>query len=499
MAAKINKNRYRLITLLYIVFVCLSVLNIPANLLDSNLYTIKTFEFSEEQALSEISFAKGVISVQNIADFSDSAREQLFFAERIDKTYAYLNQIDSSILKEFKDNGTTIQKEFSSKRRIEKVLMRDSLVFKMRDSIFSLHRFLDKYKQLKELTSNDLIPVSPTIANSSGKKYTWEYFLFLHKPVAISYQQLKRLKYLLLVEELFYLRKALRSFKIQPAYYSLTDKKAYTQQSLPNPVNIEDTSISKKEIDSLLENQRKVMKELAEKEQKILTSKPPVISTNEFSKEESKKKLIDTSSQNEYDDFFQQIINSLTAENLYAGIENRVVDNFSYKYNTDYTLTVTPEAEIVQEGNNINVKFIAQGVYRIAFDDLRNGGKKRLFSKVVNVSLLPNPVVRLNNEQSFKDKVNIKDLFYANGLRATVGLKEFNYFPGRINGYRVTRISEDNVNQSVYNYGEVFQANTQEIINTLKKGELLLIDNVTVSLYDGTTRNTNPLIFKISD
>ncbi len=47
MAAKINVNRYRLITLLYIVFVCLSVLNVPTSLYQGNLYVIKTFDHQE--------------------------------------------------------------------------------------------------------------------------------------------------------------------------------------------------------------------------------------------------------------------------------------------------------------------------------------------------------------------------------------------------------------------------------------------------------------------
>ena len=46
--AAINRNRYRLITLLYVIFVCLSVLNIPATYLDSNAYSIKTLEYQED-------------------------------------------------------------------------------------------------------------------------------------------------------------------------------------------------------------------------------------------------------------------------------------------------------------------------------------------------------------------------------------------------------------------------------------------------------------------
>ncbi|MFM9022113.1 MAG: hypothetical protein ACKOOA_12365, partial [Sediminibacterium sp.] len=61
MAANINLNRYRLITLLYVIFVCLSVLNIPSSLLDSYHYSIKTLEYQIKATLDQVEFANKVI------------------------------------------------------------------------------------------------------------------------------------------------------------------------------------------------------------------------------------------------------------------------------------------------------------------------------------------------------------------------------------------------------------------------------------------------------
>ena len=54
MAIKINVNRYRLITLLYVVFVTLTVLNIPTSLLESSYYSLIELNKSENILLDKI-------------------------------------------------------------------------------------------------------------------------------------------------------------------------------------------------------------------------------------------------------------------------------------------------------------------------------------------------------------------------------------------------------------------------------------------------------------
>ena len=79
---------------------------------------------------------------------------------------------------------------------------------------------------------------------------------------------------------------------------------------------------------------------------------------------------------------------------------------------------------------------------------------------------------------------------------AYLGLSEINNFPGRINGFRVNKISKNGA-KSEYNYGEVFQPNSQSLIGSLQVGDIIIFDNVTVSMIDGTTRTAAPLTYKI--
>ena len=46
---------------------------------------------------------------------------------------------------------------------------------------------------------------------------------------------------------------------------------------------------------------------------------------------------------------------------------------------------------------------------------------------------------------------------------------------------------------------ELFQSNTQKVIAALKKNDLLIFDNINMSLVDGSSRSAAPIIYKITD
>ena len=73
----------------------------------------------------------------------------------------------------------------------------------------------------------------------------------------------------------------------------------------------------------------------------------------------------------------------------------------------------------------------------------------------------------------------------------------FNYFPGRINTFEVSRVHDGNEVAAVVNYGEIFQSPAQEIIAQLEKNDFLIINLINVTMDDGTTRVLTPLLFRI--
>jgi hypothetical protein len=126
----VDIKRYLIISLLYIVFICFSLINIKISVLDSNIYTIKSFQSIEKEE-----FKKVEISNKIIEDNIDSL-------DKIPKAVTYLNirtrlsssaKVAAEVLKhvddEFTKKSTTLLKEFNRRNIIEEILKTELVVF----------------------------------------------------------------------------------------------------------------------------------------------------------------------------------------------------------------------------------------------------------------------------------------------------------------------------------------------------------------------------------
>ena len=479
MAAKINKNRYRLITLLYVIFVCLSVLNVPASLLQSNWYSILTLEYQEKGRIKDVNFANRLINEQKANLVSDTALVYLKIQKHIHDTYEYVDNFDKFIIKSFADQKTDLKNEFNSKRKIETLFLHDSAVYRMRDVFLELLNFLNSQPFQIDQALKNYIPIRQMIQTSTDKELEWERYLFLHKPTAISYYHIKRLKLLLLDNENLYQNAILKTIGYLPAYYSEKEKRAV----------IDVAEITSKVIDN--QKVRDSIKKVDSVAPKPPTSaafpKFPVQADSIYSK---------ATNTDNFDQFIQRIITSLHTENFFVGIQNPILKEFNYFLGSDFGFDVIPKAEITSVGFNYSITFRNTGEYTFKFTDKRNGASKQIFEKKVRVYLLPNPLVKLSGDNLVRDIVNVKDLFAANRLVGYLGINDIPNFPGRINGFRFTRISKTE-QKGIYNYGDVFGPEVQNLIRSLEKGDIVLFDNITCSMVDGVTRTANPLTFKI--
>lgn len=490
---KINVNRYRLITLLYVVFVCLSVLNIPVSLLDSNIHLIKTLEYQERNRLEEVKFADKVIQSQDSSLFKDTAKVYFEIQKAIHSCYLTIDSVDQIIKQKFSAIGTSVEQEFNSKRKIESFLVKDSLLERMKSSLFGLISLLDNKPFQLDTAIKSLTPIATIVKNHSGKEIDWETYLFLHKPTAISYMQIKRIKVLLLDNEYLYQNAALRTINLIPAFYSIKDNqvfafpqdKASASQIINNKTseaNNSRDSIFKKSMDSL----QKIKNDLSDSIRKI-----------DQSRLEQKSK--DYIEKNRFDDITQKIVKAFRTENYYLGIPNLFLTNFPFQLGKDILLEVTPAANIIKSNDDYKIIFLTQGKHSVKFFDLRDGKQIEIINLTIDVSLLPPPQVKLAGDNNLRDLISIKDLFIANRLSGILVLPNLDYFPGRITGFRMTRITTQKEQQSVYNYGEVFQNQIHGLIKNLEKGDLILFDRITLSMQDGTTRTTNSIVFKIDE
>ncbi len=452
----VDVKRYQIISLLYIVFICFSVINIKISVLDSNIYTIKSFQSLEKEELKKVAISNKIINDNlTLINKSPKAVSYLKIRTRLVKSYEVVNGVIQHVDSEFKKENTDIFKQFNSRNLVEKILKSDKGVILLEKDLFELSDFIKKSPFKLDASLDDVIPLKNTVTTIKGKDEDWQYYLFMHKPTAISYMQLERIKLLITKTQLLYQEAALAEIGYMPTYFSQFNPKLYVLKA------------SVKEY----------------KEEDIIKPGQKVVNiTDEV-----------------YDELFKKILNSLHTENIFVGLNNTLLRDFDFMMGKDFDVDITPKVNLVKGDNNYKVVFNRTGEYLLRFYDLRSANKKVLFEKRIMVNPIPDPVVRVKGDNLSSYTISVKDLLASERLEAKLEINNLNFFPGRINSFKVIRIHNGKEEESVSNYGELFQSPTQKVLGGLKKNDLLIFDNVNISLIDGSTRTSAPIIYKIID
>jgi hypothetical protein len=424
--------------------------------LDSNIYTIKSFQSLEKEELKKVAISNKIINDNlSLINNSPKAVSYLKIRTRLVKSYEVVNGVIQHVDSEFKKENTDIFKQFNSRNLVEKILKTDKGVGLLEKDLFELSDFIKKSPFKLEASLDEVIPLKKTVTTIKGKDEDWQYYLFMHKPTAISYMQLERIKLLITKTQLLYQEAALAEIGYMPTYFSQFNPKLYVLKA------------SVKEY----------------KEEDIIKPGQKVVNiTDEV-----------------YDELFKKILNSLHTENIFVGLNNTLLRDFDFMMGKDFDVDITPKVNLVKGDNNYKVVFNRTGEYLLRFYDLRSVNKKVLFEKRIMVNPIPDPVVRVKGDNLGSYTISVKDLLASERLEAKLEINNLNFFPGRINSFKVIRIHNGKEEESVSNYGELFQSPTQKVLGGLKKNDLLIFDNVNISLIDGSTRTSAPIIYKIID
>jgi hypothetical protein len=452
----VDVKRYQIISLLYIVFICFSVINIKISVLDSNIYTIKSFQSLEKEELKKVAISNKIITDNlPVINKSPKAVSYLKIRSRLVKSYEVVNNVIQHVDSEFVKEKTDIFKQFNSRNLVEKILKSEKGVGLLDKDLFELSDFIKKAPFKLETSLDEIIPLKRTVTTIKGKEEDWQYYLFMHKPTAISYMQLERIKLLITKIQLLYQEAALAEIGYMPTYFSQFNPKLYVLKA------------SVKEY----------------KEEDIIKPGQKVVNiTDEV-----------------YDDLFKKILNSLHTENIFVGLNNTLLKDFDFLMGKDFDIDILPKVNLIKGDRNYKVVFNKTGEYLLRFYDLRNSNKKVLFEKRIMVNSIPDPVVRVKGDNLSSYTISVRDLLASERLEAKLEINNLNFFPGRINSFKVIRIHNGKEEESVSNYGELFQSPTQKVLGALKKNDLLIFDNVNISLIDGSTRTSAPIIYKIID
>jgi len=432
---------------------------------------IKTYEHHEKNKLKLLNQYDRVISANVTILSNDSINNYLTLKRKTHDLFVYIDQMDQLIIKSLAEKKTTIWKEFNKKRLIETILLKDSLIYKFKEKLFEFGEVAKQSKLVISENFFELLPTSKNITTQTGKVVEWERFFFLHKPLAVCYMQFKRIKLLVLeIEQM-----------IQQSIIEVIREK-----NVENPQAGVDTLLKK--LRSYEATQVAVGKNEDLQENKVGSK---AIATQQLRND----MVVENSAQKEK--LFQKIINSLHTEKLFAGVSNQILKGFDLQLERDYKLQIVPSVMVRQGDDGCTVNFPNTGMYQIQFIDIRNQKTDVVFSKNVFVEALPDPYVRLNTPVKGRDVISVHDILSTNRLIASLGFVDQAGKNARINGYRVTKVTKTGDTQSANNQGDFFQPAVQSLIRKLQKGDMLLFDNVTVSLADGTTRSSNSLMYKI--
>ena len=451
----VDVKRYQIISLLYIVFICFSVINIKISVLDSNIYTIKSLQVIDKEEIKKVNISNKIITDNiDLLNKNPKAASYLKIRSRLSTSYQVIDSVLKNIDLEFQRGGTSIEKQFNSRLFIEKILHSDKGVVKLKNDLFNLSEFIKTAPYKLSTSLDSLIPIQNQVTTLKGKVEEWDYYLFMHKPTAISYMQLERLKLLITKTQLLYQEAALSEIGYMPTYFSQFNPKLYVLKS------------SIKEY----------------KEEEIIKPGQKVISvTDEV-----------------FDELFKKILNSLQTENIFVGLNNTLLKDFQYVLGSDFDIEILPKVNINKSDKNYRVIFSKTGEYLLRFYDIRKD-RKVLFEKKIMVNPIPDPTVKVRGDNLSNYEISVKDLLSAERLEAKLEINNLNYFPGRINSYKVIKIQDGREVESTNNYGELFQSSTQKILGSLKKNDLIIFDNINMSLIDGSTRTSAPIVYKIID
>jgi hypothetical protein len=401
----------------------------------------------------------------NFIDIEKNIKTYSYFliSKRLSKSIQRLDYIMMTVNNYFVKNKSNLFNDFKNESLISEVI-EDNNIKKIKDDLFELSDYINKSNYRINSNIDSLIPIQNNIINLTGNSESFEFYLFKKKPTAIIYTQLERLKLLLVHNQLLYQESILNEINIIPTYYK--------------------NSISKLKLDSL--NNSKI-------DTTNILNNSNNISQSSYNILERKNKIdLDTNSK-KYISFIKNILSSLNTENIFVGLNHTL---FTKNISNDFSFEITPKTNIFfKTNNNVDVIFNKEGRYNIRFFD-KNKENIVLFEKYIYAIPLPDPIVKVKDD-NFSYTISIKNLLKNNRLEPILKVSNFQKFPGRINSFRLIKISNGKESDSIINYGELFQIPTQKLINNLKIDDFIIFNDITLTLLDGTTRYSNSIMYKI--
>ena len=189
------------------------------------------------------------------------------------------------------------------------------------------------------------------------------------------------------------------------------------------------------------------------------------------------------------------IIESTDQNVLYTGIEN-VIKIYHEKYSGNNLRINTNRGELKYKNSECKIKFKSKGLAVINVYGLDEESEKLLAVKKYQVEDIPLPMVMFGEKQS--GKISKNELISREGLSLGKTLGNDNIF--KIKEFEIKRIrkSKDLNSFEIHiNSGDIFDMQSKTIFENIENGDILIFGNIQVESLDGRISVLPSIIFNI--
>lgn len=515
-----QKLRQKAISLLYLLFIALVFIYVPADFLDSINDTNRSFEKTSAELASLkskkfIMFEKSGYGL-NLSNITDSFKYRKI-SQISDSTYNHIEKLKNFLVKEtggYNEYGYPAKsKEFDI---TDHLMLNSSRATDLKKAITSYKAELMPYlSDGQESILDSVLVIKEQQLSSKGKLIPWEEFYFKKAPLSVTQMMLSKFQSEIRLVEYLVLDKYERDFLAEMFIRSglaepvgggavqnsgrliLSKKKAV--YAIGENVTIE-SQVEGLPIDSFNTKDLTAKVKVGETETSAEISDNGVIS---FSPKKAGRYEIVAEYKGRVSDALAldvmsttPVINKAKPEALYAGIRNPL--NIDFDYEGFEGVEITSSAGMISKiGDTYYFKTDETGEVIINAEAVQDGQKVQVAQRKFNVTEPPIPYVTLNSLRGgelldvnlkTQRKLYIKSDFYDSE----------NYF--NIKQFRMTRLSGDGseINKlSAPNRTGNFGAKAREMVNKARKGDMFIINEIIVVSADGKESEVQSLVFKV--
>lgn len=407
-----------------------------------------------------------------------------------------INKLDSFQVKLIEANHVGIAgypRNFRSASIANKIFIYNNAADQLRASLDRIKTDMDK-AGLGNIRQgiDSLIPTVLEIKNSKGTDRKWSAFFFAKTPKAVLLLTTEKMKLDLLVlsrDLLTHLSNLRDKTKVEKIYTESPDNSMFVVKLLNGsevPIKLDWSAVGSDSI-----KQRLYAEVATNKLTGTLVKDGVPVSQATFNQKSMQPPPVAKPDQ------MYAVVGKGAYDELYFGIDNPidVVSSVPAGYKKEVIIS---EGQLLLKNNKYYMRFKKEGYSKVSVYAVKGNEKKLLDEKEFKIILIPNPDVYLSG---YKGGIISKDIVK---VAKNIELKnEFSNLFADIytcESFDVTVVPFDNPIGEIKvrgNSGNTFSAETKEVLQKVKRGDVIVLDNFKIRTPDGIIRRIPTVVYRV--